>query len=50
MKRYWLDNFLIDDYIISALKEDMNFGDITTDAICSTLDKKKFQSLFNNKK
>ena len=43
MKRYWLDNFLIDDYIISALKEDMNFGDITTDAICSTLDKKNFK-------
>lgn len=43
MKRYWLDNFLIDDYIISALKEDMNFGDITTDAICSALDKKNFK-------
>ena len=43
MKKYWLDNFLIDDYIISALKEDMNFGDITTDAICSTLDKKNFK-------
>ena len=43
MKKYWLDNFLIDDYIISALKEDMNFGDITTDAICSALDKKNFK-------
>ena len=43
MKKYWLDNFLIDDYIIGALKEDMNFGDITTDAICSTLDKKNFK-------
>lgn len=28
-----LNPFLIDKYIISALKEDMNSGDITTDSI-----------------
>ena len=42
MTKYWLNNFAIDDFIISALKEDMYFGDITTDAICADLDDKEF--------
>ena len=41
MTKYWLNNFAIDDFIISALKEDMYFGDITTDAICANLDDEK---------
>lgn len=40
---YYLNNFAIDDYIISALKEDMFFGDITTDSICATIDDKEFK-------
>ena len=43
MKKYWLNNFAIDDFIISALKEDMYWGDITSDAICSGLEKKDFK-------
>ena len=42
MTKYWLNNFQIDDFIISALKEDMYFGDITTDAICADLGHKEF--------
>jgi len=42
MTKFWLNNFAIDDFIISALKEDMYFGDITTDAICANLDEKEF--------
>lgn len=42
MMKYWLNNFAIDDFIISALKEDMYYGDITTDAICANLDRKEF--------
>ena len=42
MTNYYLNNFAIDDFIISALKEDMYFGDITTDSICASLDKKEF--------
>lgn len=42
MQNFWLDNFIIDDFIISALKEDMRFGDITTDAICANLDNPNF--------
>ena len=42
MTKYWLNNFAIDDFIISALKEDLYYGDITTDAICANLDDKNF--------
>ena len=42
MTNFWLDNFAIDDFIISALKEDMYYGDITTDSICASLDNPKF--------
>ncbi len=37
MTQFWLNNFAIDDFIISALKEDAFYGDITTDAICANL-------------
>ena len=40
---FWLDNFLIDNLIISALKEDMYYGDITTDSICASLDDPQFK-------
>ena len=43
MTKYWLNNFAIDDFIVSALKEDMYYGDITTDAICASLDNPNFE-------
>ena len=43
MTKFWLNNFAIDDFIISALKEDMYYGDITTDAICANLDNPQFE-------
>ena len=43
MTKFWLNNFAIDDFIISALKEDAYFGDITTDAICANLDNPNFE-------
>jgi len=42
MTKFWLNNFAIDDFIVSALKEDMYYGDITTDAICADLENKEF--------
>ena len=49
MTKYWLNNFAIDDFIISALKEDMYFGDVTTDAICADLDNKEFSILLKTR-
>ena len=43
MTQYWLNNFAIDDFIVSALKEDMYYGDITTDSICASLDNPHFE-------
>ena len=43
MTNYWLNNFAIDDFIKSALKEDMYYGDITTDAVCQNLDSPQFE-------
>lgn len=43
MKNFWLDNFAIDDFIMNALKEDMYYGDITTDSICASLDNPTFK-------
>ena len=43
MTKYLLNNFAIDDFIISALKEEMYYGDITTDAICANLENPKFK-------
>lgn len=34
-----LDNFLIDKHVLSALEEDIGFGDITTDSIANTNDR-----------
>lgn len=34
MTKFLPDMFIIDEYIKSALKEDMFFGDITTEAVC----------------
>ena len=42
-KNFWLNNFAIDDFIVSALKEDMYYGDITTDSICASLDNPVFE-------
>ncbi|MBR2068822.1 MAG: carboxylating nicotinate-nucleotide diphosphorylase [Candidatus Gastranaerophilales bacterium] len=43
MKNFWLDNFSIDEFIVNALKEDMFYGDITTDSICASLDNPQFK-------
>ena len=43
MKQYWLNNFAIDDFITSALKEDMYYGDITTDSVCANLVNPSFE-------
>ena len=43
MTKFQLNNFAIDNFIISALKEDMFYGDITTDAICANLDNPQFE-------
>ena len=43
MTKFWLDNFTIDEFIINALKEDMYYGDITTDSICASLDNPEFE-------
>ena len=42
MNKFWLNNFAIDDFIKSALKEDFYWGDITTDAICANLENPNF--------
>ena len=42
MNKFWLNNFAIDDFIKSALKEDMYYGDITTDSICASLSNPEF--------
>ena len=43
MTNFWLDNFIIDDFIKSALREDMYYGDITTDSICASLNDPYFK-------
>ncbi len=43
MTNFWLDNFSIDEFITNALKEDMFYGDITTDSICASLDNPQFK-------
>lgn len=39
--RYLLNKFIIREYIVSALKEDIGYGDISTDYICADLDENK---------
>ena len=41
MTKFLLNNFIIEDHIKSALKEDIGFGDISTDFLCSENDKIK---------
>ncbi len=41
MAKFLLNDFMIKDHIISALKEDVGYGDISTDFICADIDKKK---------
>ena len=43
MTKFYLDDFLIEDFIKSALKEDMYYGDITSESICCNLDNPKFK-------
>lgn len=43
MANYWLDNFSIDDFILNALREDMYYGDITTNSICASLNNPQFK-------
>ena len=37
MTKYLLNDFTVREYVISALKEDIGFGDITTDYVCANL-------------
>lgn len=41
MAEYLLNDFMIKDYIVAALKEDVGYGDISTDFICTGIDKNK---------
>ncbi len=43
MTKFYLDDFLIEDFIKSALKEDMYYGDITSESICCNLKNPKFK-------
>ena len=42
MTKYWLNDFAIEDFIKSALKEDFYYGDITTDAVCQNIENPQF--------
>lgn len=39
--KFLLNNFIIKEYVISALKEDIGYGDISTDYICAGLEENK---------
>jgi len=43
MTKFLLNDFVIDDFIKSALKEDFYYGDITTDAVCLNLQNPCFE-------
>ena len=50
MAKFLLNDFMIKDHIISALKEDVGYGDISTDFICADIDKnKKFEILLKTR-
>ncbi len=50
MAQYLLNDFMIKDYIVAALKEDIGYGDISTDFICAGIDKnKKFEILLKTR-
>lgn len=41
MAKYLLNDFIVREYVISALKEDIGYGDISTDYVCAYLDDNK---------
>ncbi len=43
MTKFLLNRFVIEDFIKSALKEDLYYGDITTDAVCANLPNPQFE-------
>ena len=50
MAKFLLNDFMIYDHIVSALKEDVGYGDISTDFICADVDKnKKFEILLRTR-
>ncbi|MCX4274836.1 MAG: carboxylating nicotinate-nucleotide diphosphorylase [Candidatus Gastranaerophilales bacterium] len=46
MAKFLLNDFMIKDHIVSALKEDVGYGDISTDFICADIDKNKRFEIF----
>ncbi len=50
MAKFLLNDFMIYDHIVSALKEDIGYGDISTDFITADIDKnKKFEILLKTR-
>ncbi len=50
MAKFLLNDFMIYDHIVSALKEDVGYGDISTDFITADIDKdKKFEILLKTR-
>lgn len=50
MAKFLLNDFMIYDHIVSALKEDVGYGDISTDFICADVDKnQKFEILLRTR-
>ncbi len=50
MAKFLLHDFMIKDYIVPALKEDIGYGDISTDFITADIDKdKKFEILLKTR-
>lgn len=41
MAKFLLNDFIVREYVISALKEDIGYGDISTDYVCANLDSEK---------
>ena len=46
MAKFLLNDFMIKDHIVSALKEDVGYGDISTDFICADIDRHKRLEIF----
>ncbi len=46
MAKFLLNDFMIKDHIVAALKEDVGYGDISTDFICADIDKNKRFEIF----
>jgi len=46
MAKFLLNDFMIKDHITAALKEDVGYGDISTDFICADIDKNKRFEIF----